>query len=64
MRCDSCAPFHIADALRAGASQQEMIEAIGVAVLMGGSPAALCGAQALEALKQFEAHPKDWASAA
>ena len=61
VRCDGCVVYHIADALRAGATAQEITEAIGVAVLMGGGPAAIYGAQALEALKQFEDHPKDWA---
>ena len=41
-------------ALRAGATRPEVLETIGVAVLMGGGPAAVYGAQALEALEQFQ----------
>ncbi len=61
VRCDGCIAYHTADALKAGASQEEIVETIGVAVLMGGGPAAIYGAQALEALHQFQANPKEWA---
>lgn len=43
------------DTLRANATQEEVLEAIGVAVLMGGAPSVVYGAQALEASMQFEA---------
>jgi AhpD family alkylhydroperoxidase len=52
--CDGCVAFHVHDSLRAGASREEISEAIGVAVLMGGGPAAVYGSQALSALTQFE----------
>jgi AhpD family alkylhydroperoxidase len=55
VRCDGCIAYHVHDALRAGATHQEIVETIGVAVLMGGGPAAMYGAEALEALEQFEA---------
>ena len=61
VRCDGCIAFHIADALKAGASEKEITEALGVAVLMGGGPAAIYSAQAFEALHQFQANPKMWA---
>ena len=41
--------------LQAGASHEEIVDAIGVAILMGGGPSDVYGSQALEALKQFEA---------
>lgn len=53
--CDGCISFHTHDALRAGATAAEIEETVGVAILMGGGPAAVYGADALEALKQFEA---------
>lgn len=37
-RCDGCIAFHVRDALRAGATRQEIVEAISVAILMGGGP--------------------------
>ena len=55
VRCDGCIAFHVHDAVEAGATHEETVEAIGVAILMGGGPAVVYGSQALEALKQFEA---------
>jgi AhpD family alkylhydroperoxidase len=54
VRCDGCIAFHVHDALNAGASHDEIVETIGVAVLMGGGPAVMYGSEALEALAQFE----------
>ncbi|HZS02929.1 MAG TPA: carboxymuconolactone decarboxylase family protein [Chloroflexota bacterium] len=55
VHCDGCIAAHVQDAMRAGASRPEIVETIGVAVLMGGGPSAMYGAEALEALEQFEA---------
>jgi AhpD family alkylhydroperoxidase len=55
VRCEGCIAFHTHDALKAGASRQEVVEAIGVAVLMGGGPSVVYGAEAMEALDQFQA---------
>ena len=55
VRCDGCIAFHVHDALEAGAAHQEIMETIGVAVLMGGGPSVVYGSEALEALAQFEA---------
>ncbi|MFK7804884.1 MAG: carboxymuconolactone decarboxylase family protein [Anaerolineae bacterium] len=57
VRCDGCIAFHVHDAILAGATRAEMMETIGVAVLMGGGPAVMYGCEALEALEQFEAIP-------
>ncbi len=54
VRCDGCIAFHVHDAIEAGAERQEILEAIGVAVLMGGGPALMYGAEALAALDQFQ----------
>ncbi len=40
LRCDPCAERHIAAAREMGISRAEIAEAAGVAVLMGGGPAA------------------------
>ena len=55
MRCDGCISYHMHDALKAGASRPEILETIGVALLMGGGPAMVYGCEALVALEQFEA---------
>lgn len=54
VQCDGCIAFHVHDALKAGATRPEIEEAIGVAVLMGGGPAAVYATDALTALDQFE----------
>ena len=53
--CDSCIAYHVHDALKAGANRKEILETIGVAIMMGGGPALMYGCDALEALDQFEA---------
>ena len=54
VRCDGCIAYHVHDALHAGATRPEIVETIGVAILMGGGPATVYGAEAYEALAQFE----------
>lgn len=53
VRCDGCIAFHVNDALKSGASSEEILETIGVAILMGGGPAVVYGSEAMEALSQF-----------
>lgn len=55
VRCDGCIAYHVHDAIRAGATRQEIMETIGVAILMGGGPARVYACEVLEALDQFEA---------
>ena len=52
-RCDGCIGAHVAAALKAGASKQELVETIDVAVLMGGGPAVIYGTQALAAVEEL-----------
>lgn len=51
--CGGCIGYHVHDALDAGATREQVIEAIGVAVMMGGGPALVYGAEARDALDQF-----------
>jgi len=44
----------VCDALSAGATEEEILETIGSAILMGGGPAVMYGCEAWEALKQFK----------
>ena len=53
-RCDGCVAYHVHDALKAGAIRDEILETIGVALMMGGGPALIYGCEALEALDEFE----------
>lgn len=54
IRCDGCITHHVHDALQAEATRDEVAETIGVAVLMGGGPSVIYGAEALQAVEQFE----------
>lgn len=53
--CDGCIALHVHDALRGGATREQVHEAIGVAIMMGGGPASIYATDALRALDQFEA---------
>jgi AhpD family alkylhydroperoxidase len=53
VRCDGCLAYHVHDALQAGASRAEIVETIGVAIMMGGGPSVVYGCEALDALEQF-----------
>ena len=52
-RCDGCIASHAKAALRAGATREELIETINVALMMGGGPAVIYGTQALAAVDEF-----------
>jgi AhpD family alkylhydroperoxidase len=54
LRCDGCIAFHTHDALQAGATREEVLEALGVAILMGGGPSVIYATHVAEALDQFE----------
>jgi AhpD family alkylhydroperoxidase len=36
--CEGCIVYHTHDAIQAGATREELLETIGVAILMGGGP--------------------------
>jgi len=51
--CDGCIAVHAKAALDAGATRDEITDALGVSVLMGGAPAAVYAAEALTAVDEF-----------
>ncbi len=53
--CEGCVVYHVRAAHKLGASREEVAETIGVALEMGGGPAAVYGAEALAAYDQFAA---------
>ena len=55
LRCDACIAYHINASLEAGASDEEIVEAIGVAILMSGGPGVMYGVDALGALEEIKA---------
>ena len=52
-RCEGCVVFHTRSALKKGASREELLDTIAVAIEMGGGPATVYGADALAAYDQF-----------
>ena len=52
-RCDGCIASHAQGAARAGATQEEAAEAIGVTFLMNGGPATIYGPRAYAAFCEF-----------
>lgn len=54
-QCTGCIAFHVHDAIRAGATREHIAETVGVAILMGGGPAAIYGVEAMTAFDEFMA---------
>lgn len=56
-QCDGCVAAHARGAAQAGATRQEVAEAIGVAILMNGGPATVWGPRAFAAFEEFAGEP-------
>jgi AhpD family alkylhydroperoxidase len=52
-QCDGCIAAHAHGAAQQGATEQEVAEALGVAVLLNGGPATVHGARAFAAFREF-----------
>jgi AhpD family alkylhydroperoxidase len=57
-RCDDCIAFHVKAALDRGATREEVMETLGVAIYMGGGPSTMYAGHALAAYSQFSAAAK------
>ncbi len=55
IRCDGCIAFHADAAMRQGASREEVMETMGMAIYMGAGPSVMYAAQAVEAFDQYAA---------
>lgn len=53
-QCEYCVALHVKEALEAGATREEIIEAAATAGLMGGGPALMFVTHVFEALKEFQ----------
>ncbi len=53
INCESCLEWHIKQALDSGATREQIIEAIGVGVEMGGGPATVSSRFAMKALSYY-----------
>lgn len=54
VRCKPCIIMHTQKALRAGASREEILEAAGVVVMMGGGPAYTHVPEVIKVLDELE----------
>ena len=52
--CDACIGFHSEALVKLGATRQEVEEALGMAVYMGGGPSLMYAAEAISAYEQFQ----------
>ncbi len=52
--CDGCLGFHAKALARLGATREEVAEALGMAIYMGGGPSVMYAADALRAFDQFK----------
>lgn len=55
VRCDDCIAFHAKAAVDQGATREEVMETLGMAIYMGAGPAAMYATHAIEAFDQFKA---------
>lgn len=54
-RCDDCIAFHAKAAVDHGATRDEVMETLGMAIYMGAGPSAMYASHALAAFNQFSA---------
>ena len=53
INCESCLEWHIKEALKSGASEEQILEAIEVGIEMGGGPATVSSRFALKVLEYY-----------
>jgi AhpD family alkylhydroperoxidase len=53
IHCEGCVAYHTKMAHQHGATREEVVETVALAVYMGGGPAAVYGGDALRAYNQF-----------
>lgn len=56
VRCDGCIAAHARNVARAGATREEVAEAIGVAIMLSGGPGTVYGPRAFAAFEEFAEH--------
>ena len=54
-RCDGCIGFHAKALVRLGATREEVMETLAVAVYKGGGPSLMHAAEAVQAFDEFAA---------
>lgn len=57
-KCEGCLVFHVQNAIKHGASREEVAETIAVSIEMGGGPSTVYGGKALAAFDELQAKAK------
>ena len=58
LRCDDCIGFHIKAAVAQGATREEILETLGMAIYMGAGPSVMYASHAIEAFDQLSQQAK------
>lgn len=58
VRCDDCIAFHVKAAVQHGATREEVLETLGIAIYLGAGPSAMYASHALAAFTQFAPKPE------
>ena len=53
IRCDDCIGFHVKAAMEHGATRQEVIDVLGMAIYMGAGPSVMYASHAIDAFEQY-----------
>ena len=53
IRCEGCILDHLRNAIKAGATREEIIETVNTAIVMSGGPAYVYGGTALDAMEEL-----------
>lgn len=59
INCESCLEWHINEALKSGSSKEEILEAIGVGMEMGGGPSTVSSRFAMKVLEYYTQEPEN-----
>lgn len=54
--CDGCIGFHVQSLIKLGVTREEFLEALSMAIYMGGGPSLMYAAEALTAYEEFTHH--------
>jgi AhpD family alkylhydroperoxidase len=54
-RCDGCVGFHVKAAIKAGATREEVLETVSMAIYMGAGPSMIYAAETLRAFDELTA---------
>ncbi|MDE2383744.1 MAG: carboxymuconolactone decarboxylase family protein [Alphaproteobacteria bacterium] len=57
VRCEDCIGFHVKGAIEKGATREEVLETLGMAIYMGAGPSVMYAGHVMEAFDQLAPKP-------